>query len=308
MKKLLKILFLLVLIATIGFIAFRMEKIKAYVNRWATFSFCDNTVYYKIGDVDPKFNISKKQITENARQAADIWHKIMGREIFMYDSTGDLVINMVYDDRQKSLDEVSSQQEGIDGKKEEHSSSIEEFEIKKVEVENKLNELNNEIKKWNEKGGAPRGVYDELMNKQKSLQQEIDRLNNFAQRLNKTTDQINTNISDLNQSVNNFNKLLKVKPEEGIYYGGSNRIDIFIYNDEKGLIFTLAHEMGHALGLDHVEAENSIMNPTSSLQTEISEDDINAIQAFCAEQDKLELIKNDIKNYYYSVVVNFLET
>src|SRR3989344_4859744 len=59
-----------------------------------------------------------------------------------------------------------------------------EFERQSVEFQQKANQLNKEIENWNNKGGAPPEEYKKIIEEQRMLQAEADRLNSVAQSLN----------------------------------------------------------------------------------------------------------------------------
>ena len=83
---------------------------------------------------------------------------------------------------------------------------------------------------------------------------------------------------------------------------GPHKIEVYIYEAAEEYIHTTAHELGHALGLDHVDEEDSILYPVSSPKSHATTSDLNAINNFCSEQNRIDLIKNDLKNMWYTLL------
>lgn len=299
MKLLKRFFAFLVLVALFIYISPARNSVSGYFDRWAKFSFCDEPISYQIGTIDPKYNLTKNEIILLAKDAEKIWNEAFGKPLFVYSSTGNLTLNLIFDERQATIEKIDSSGTTIEQEKELINIDLSEYERQSAELGQALTSLNEEITYWNNKGGAPLRKFNELNKKQKELQKEINKLNAIATQLNRSTTEFNRKIDDLNKQVNTFNSILNTKPEEGLYTSGENKIDIFIYRNNNQFVHTTAHEFGHALGLSHLEDESAIMYPTASENLKLSETDTAQLNTFCAEQNKVTLIKNDIKNILY---------
>lgn len=299
MKLLKRFLAFLVLVALFIFISPAKSSALGYFNRWTKFSFCDDPVSYQIGTIDSNYNLTENEVILMAKSAAAIWNEAFGKPLFVYDSTGKVTINLVFDERQETIQQIDSTSENIDEEREIIDLNLAEYEAQSAELEARLSKLNEEITYWNEQGGAPLQKFDELNKRQKELQNDISKLNAAAGQLNRSTAAFNSKIDNLNKQINTFNSVLNTKPEEGLYTSGQNTIDIFIYRNPNQFTHTTAHEFGHALGLPHTQNPTSIMYPTATEILELSQEDMVMLNTFCAEQNKLDLIKNDVENLFY---------
>ena len=151
--------------------------------------------------------------------------------------------------------------------------------------------------KWNQRGGAPASEYDRLKQTEAALEQQRQQVNALTSQVNKMVDELNTMVRKLNQliaklnlNVNKYNDIGDQTGEQfeaGIYNQSSTSTSISVYefNNHQELVRLLAHELGHALGLDHTSNTEDIMyylnisknaTPTSA--------DLSALNAKCSSK------------------------
>lgn len=258
-------------------------------NSFYYYSPCDTPIHYKIGATDARFNISENELLAFSNKAAGIWNKAAAKQLFIYDPKGTLLVNFIFDIRQALKTQINTLKDQIQEKQNALNPEIAQYENDVRIFKNNLADLNNQIETWNKKGGAPPDIYNQLIQKQKNLQNEANRLNTEAIRLNQSTNLFNVNVSKLNQTVNAFNEALVGKPEEGLYDSQKNTIDIFFLTDQNEIIHTLAHEMGHALGLNHVADKSAIMYSYTNNFIVPTATDIDELNKVCAEHSLPEI-------------------
>jgi len=261
----------------------------------ANSSICDEPVKYKVGSIDPKFKITETELLDKIEEASNLWTNAYGKRLFVYDQNSDLEVNLIYDERQGSFENIENMETNVSDKK----LSLEEenaiYDQKVAELEKQITELNKQIDYWNSKGGAPEPEFRALTKMQENLNSKIDELNSYANKLNQAVDDVNKNIDTFNNMVTKFNTVLEQKPEVGFYTSGEEKIDIFFYTDDANLVNILAHELGHSLGLDHIEEEGAMMNPIVSETTGIKSADKELVNSFCEENTLFNVTKNRIK-------------
>lgn len=248
------------------------------------YSICNNPLPYKIGAIDAEFDINSEEILADVKAAADIWGKVYGKQLFSYSpSAKGLTINFVYDKRTAIDEKVDIMQNQLNRKNVTLESETKKFETAVNNFEKRLTDFNARVKKYNNQGGAPQDIYDQLTGEQRSLKIEAEELEAKAERLDLAALNYNFQVDNFNSEVTKFNQALVEKPEEGLYDGLRKTITIYFANNRPEIIHTLAHEFGHALGMDHTYSPSSIMYPYTSKSLTVTAEDREEIDKACQE-------------------------
>ncbi len=264
---------------------------------------CASTITYRIGTFDKRFDISQATFLESLKKASDIWNEATGKTVFKYDPKGKLVINLTYDIRQKSTQETLALEANIDKLKDSAKSVKTQYQAlegglsaKKqeyTEMSATFNEhqkaYTDQVTYWNERGGAPVDAYAKLGAQRESLLQEQSALETKVESINASVDEINDFIrkynlilDDARTDVNTINSGAGKQFEQGYYEPTTNSISIFEFKSNRNLTRVIAHELGHALTLQHTTNPASIMYPVNRGENlTLSNEDIAELKRVC---------------------------
>lgn len=298
MKKLLSTIIFFTIILIIASKLYPASFEKLY-----TYSFCDQPIHYRIDTIDPRFNLSKDSFSSDVADAVQSWNSTEGKDLFVYDPKGDLSINLIYDQRQYLTTKISQMENTVQSEKQSLKPQVSEFQKLSADLSQKIAALNSEVEMWNSKGGAPEQEFDKIIQRQQELKTEEERLNVMAKSLNMSASEYNSQVDLLNKNIKNFNNALEERPEEGIFKGPENRIEIYFSNNKAELIHTIAHELGHAIGISgHVSNSKAIMYAKTSQTLTLTEEDIAGLKDVCKKHTIFEFLQNKLLKVYNFVV------
>ena len=265
---------------------------------------CKTPIKYRIGTLDPRFGLSREEFQRAIDEASNVW--ATDQKHFQYDSKGVLQINLVYDTRQEVTQRVISIRARVSATMKETDliknkllPLEDNFHIletsysdRQISYERDQDSYNQEVKRWNLAGGAPESEFQILNNQRLSLKKQYELLQAKRQALNRATDELNELIKKRNAllveasaEVRDLNGSAGVQFEEGLYVkaGSEERIDIFEFENKDSLLVILAHELGHALGLEHNANPSSIMSPLIHTdRLALTAEDAEGLKAVCA--------------------------
>ena len=252
--------------------------------------------------------MTKDEALAEIEQAEKIWEVPAGKQLFEYSPTGDLKINFIYDNRQKATDAIkkiglviNNDRASYDTLKARYETLLASYDEQKGQIEARIasyeaeqKAYNQEVELSNRRGGASREEYlafnqerlrlnalaEGLKQAQGKFNQLVGTLNSTEQVLNKLATTLNLHISNYNNVGNSAGGQFN----EGEYRRDASGtvIDIYQFNNRDQLTRVLAHELGHALGLEHLDNSKAIMYYLNEgLNIKLTTDDLSALKSKC---------------------------
>jgi hypothetical protein len=295
MLKQLKTLVIVAVLAGLGFYVYAN-----YLNA------CNQTLAYGIGSVDPRFGVTQEELATLAQEVEGVWESPFEKPFFQFDQNSEFKINLVFDERQQRTIDERNTRTDIQTQEQIYRSKVADYEAELATYnqsnasydadvaayEARLQKYNEQVDYWNKNGGAPAKEYQQIQQEKAALQRvsrslEARRLqlNQAVTALNAQAAEINAMAKTLNLDVNAYNGTFGNTKEfdQGSYTG--DEINIYQFSAKEDLRLVLAHEFGHALGLDHIDDPNAIMYYLMDKQNikslHLTDSDVSALKGAC---------------------------
>ncbi|NIP58645.1 MAG: matrixin family metalloprotease [Gemmatimonadetes bacterium] len=281
---------------------------------------CAVPLRWRIGDVDSRFELDERAAEAAMREAAGLWERATGRELFSHAPGSGFPVRFEFDDRQALLqvrrrleEELQSDGESLESRRGELAALGERFQAARAEYqerlaafERRLEALNGEIRRWNERGGAPDSVRAPLRERAAGFEEEGRALERHRRELQGVQEWLAAATEDLNEEIRGRNRRAEalqrasavtameagrygetVTTQDGEVVAVRREIRVFRFDGREDLVTLLAHELGHALGLGHSGVPGSVMHeitpgrPESPRTPELHPRDVEMLRERC---------------------------
>jgi len=251
-------LILLILIAIFG----------GFIYWYVTPDICENPIPYHISQIDPEFGLSEEELKAALTRAENIWEAATFLSLFNYTDSEGIEVKLIFDERQadtyseqNSKANLETAESVIDNNNERYDILVEKLERDEQSYANALESYNRDVAAANAKGGAPPPEYKKLEERRKDLNRTQADLNSLVNQINQIAENIGQQVDTFNEGVAEYNQDFAVEREfDQGHYDSTGEIVIYQYDSLDDLTLVLAHELGHALGMEHVINPEAIMN------------------------------------------------
>ena len=283
---------------------------------------CAIPVHYALGEVDADFGLDRFTVGVALTEAVNLWQAETGTRLFLESAqTGVMQVNLLFDERQQDAVERRSLRSRLEfdesdlvreqsvlqawGERIERNQAARERRA--AGLQSRLAQHEADVAAWN---ANPQGRSE---SRQRALESEgaalraelaelerIDvELNSDIEAYNRRAESARQRVADMRARVEQYNSSAADAPVESGRYSydpeQGRRIEVFRAASYDELVWVLAHELGHALGIGHVDEPGAVMHallheggdlePGRARPVALSAADRAALVAICDGED-----------------------
>lgn len=283
---------------------------------------CGIPIHVAVGDVDPRFGFDRSAVSEALAEAEELWQAPGDAQLFLRsDHRRAMTVNLEFDERQHGALQRRSLRGGIERNRSQlrsHESTLVQWgnRIEAARLRHERNSRDLARSMQSHQAEVAAWSHDQARLRTPARRQALERegtalrmahadLERALHDLNRDIAAYNAGVHDQQQQASEyrgriaeFNTFSSEQPVVSGRYSyereQGRRIAVFRAEDHDELVLILAHELGHALGLDHVAQPEAVMNSLLHegagvdrrhvRSTRLGDADRAALMALCGER------------------------
>ncbi|MBA3486917.1 MAG: matrixin family metalloprotease [Lysobacter sp.] len=249
---------------------------------------CGIPIHIALDEVDPRFGFQRATVLQALKEAVDLWQAAGDAKMFVWsDHPQAMAINLEFDERQHNVNQQRSLRGGIDRDRwqlQSHEVTLKQWGGR-IEAARRDHDRQSEafarrarahqaeVAAWNSANPQAR-----TEPRRQALERESLAVRAMQAKVQRGLAELNADIASYNRRareqqqqaeqyrgrVARYNTLSSPQPIESGRYSydreQGRRIAVFRTGDYNDLVWIFAHELGHSLGLDHLNQPGAVMN------------------------------------------------
>ena len=271
---------------------------------------CQSPLTFSIGDIDDRFGITESDVRSAIKNVVEVWSDAAGMPVATFAEDGEIKIHLIYDEQQQLTDRerqfrnrLQMREYQINSLENNYQASVKRFEERNEEyqreselVQQAMTQLNDWIQQINSQGGFNNEQLEVLKERREGIDRMSERMEQAGAVITAKVDEINAQLRQVNRMVEEKNELIQEynrtfsgtrRFTQGSYERTGDRrwISVFQFANLEEMKLVIAHEVGHALGLDHVDNPASVMHQLMGQQVRtelvLTDEDRIALRETC---------------------------
>jgi len=271
---------------------------------------CQSPLTFSVGEIDDRFGVTESEVRSAIINVAEVWSDAAGTPVATFSEDGEIKVHLIYDEQQQLTDRerqfrnrLQMREYQISAFENDYQASVQRFEERNEEyqreserVQQAMTQLNDWIQQINSQGGFNSEQLELLKERRERIDRMSERMEQSGAVITEKVDEINVQLRQLNRMVEEKNELIQEynrtfsgtrRFTQGSYERSGDRrwISVFQFANSEEMELVIAHEVGHALGLDHVDNPASVMHQLMGQQVRtelvLTDEDRDALRDAC---------------------------